>query len=186
MQQITVKKATGLSRDLAALVKNDFLPDIIVAIKEGGVLPGLEISKVFGKPLLTISIGRVSEREFDEAYERATEKEREEISKKFDEAWFRTDPKLFAGLTADVKGKNILLVDDAVHTGKTLDVARSYLATLEPSAIKTAALFYAGNVAPDYGLGAGERKYPWSTWAQFSPEYEDYARYLQENGSLLS
>ena len=186
MNKIDLKEAIHLSHQLATIIERDFIPDVIVTIKNGGVLPGIEISEKLGKPLLEIDIRRIIDDTFEKLYSDASEDTRKIISKDFNEAWFATDPKIVKTDRLDLKDKNILLVDDAVHTGKTLNVAKSYISTFKPSLEKTATLFYADKYTPDYVLGYGEKYYPWSTWAKFNEEYKLYEEYLKEHKRALS
>ena len=60
MNKIDLKEAIHLSHQLANMVRRDFVPDVIITIKNGGVLPGVEISEKLDKPLLEIDIKKVS------------------------------------------------------------------------------------------------------------------------------
>lgn len=186
MDKIDLKKAINLSHQLAIIVERDFVPDVIITIKNGGILPGVEISEKLGKPLLEIDIRRIIDDTFEKRYSGASENTRKMISKDFNEVWFATDPKIVKVDKLDLKDKKVLLVDDAVHTGKTLDIAKSYLSTFKPWFIKTAALFYADKYVPDYVLGHGEKQYPWSTWAKFNEKYKVYEEYLKKHKRVLS
>lgn len=55
-------------------------------------------------------------------------------------------------LSVDIRGKNILVVDDVTDTGKTLTVAVKYLEFLGPAEIKNAVLRHkiCSDFVPDY------------------------------------
>ena len=129
------------------------------------------------------SITRVDAKLLEDQYLNASEIERNEIKDKFDKIWFGTDPVLLEGITdEDLKNKKVLLVDDAIHSGKTMKVAKDYIFGFSPTIIKTAALFYVDTYIPDYFIGKGEKKYPWSTWARYDTAYKDYDDYLSHHG----
>ena len=48
--------------------------------------------------------------------------------------------KLVKGLLSDIKGKNIILVEDIIDTGKTMNYLISYLEKQEPNSIKVCTL----------------------------------------------
>ncbi len=186
MNKIDLKEAIHLSHQLANMVRRDFVPDVIITIKNGGVLPGVEISEKLDKPLLEIDIRRIIDDKFEKKYSKASEDVKKEISKDFNKAWFATEPKIVKTDRLDLKDKKVLLVDDAVHTGKTLNAAKAYISTFKPSLVKTATLFYADKYVPDYVLGRGEKQYPWSTWAKFNEGYKVYEEYLKKHERALS
>ena len=50
------------------------------------------------------------------------------------------DVKLFSDLRADVKGRDVLIVDDIIDTGHTLETVVKSIRTLEPASVKTAVM----------------------------------------------
>jgi hypoxanthine phosphoribosyltransferase len=60
--------------------------------------------------------------------------------------------KLAQALQADIRGKNVLLVDDITDTGQSLMLAREHVQQLGPSALKSATLLHIAHalIAPDY------------------------------------
>ena len=60
--------------------------------------------------------------------------------------------KLKYPLNVDIKGKNVLVVDDITDTGESMRVTLEYLKSLKPSKIKTAALRHinTSKFLPDY------------------------------------
>jgi hypoxanthine phosphoribosyltransferase len=79
-----------------------------------------------------------------------------------------------------IRGKKILLVDAAPHTGETCKVIRDELMKMSPADIKVAALFKSAYtvLVPDFYINEVEkvRKMPW----RFSGDYrEDFTRRMK-------
>jgi hypoxanthine phosphoribosyltransferase len=66
----------------------------------------------------------------------------------------RTPPRILSTLTASVEGKDILLVDDLVDQGDTMDYLKRYLIEQKPKSLETAVLFKKpwSKTEPDYFL----------------------------------
>ena len=63
----------------------------------------------------------------------------------------------------DVSGKKVLVVDDTVHTGATINVVVNYLRQAHVLEIKTASLAYVSEIRPDFSvLSSGNYSFPWS------------------------
>lgn len=177
---IDLEEVIFLSRKLADEIKQTYKPDVVFAIANGGIVSGIEISEKLKLPLEIIEIRREYDKKLVAKYKKASPKDRIKISKKFDTQWFASEPKLIKGTSRNIVDKNVLLVDDVAHTGKTFMVANDYINSLQPTQIKTAVLFYVEDVKPDYYLGQGEYQYPWATWTKFSPEYKHLKKYLEK------
>lgn len=100
--------------------KSGFYPDIIVAISRGGLVPG----RLFGDFLHIKDI----------------------ISLKADH-WGITatkdgEARISYGLSTDLTGKRVLLVDDITDTGKSMELARSHVNEFNPKELKTATLYH--------------------------------------------
>jgi uncharacterized protein len=110
----------------AALYK----PDVVVAIARGGLVPGRILTDLLEVPqLATIQI---------EFYVGIAET--------------KSEPTLKQALTVPVEGKRVLLVDDIADTGRSLQLAKSYLQGQGAQEIKTATLYYKPQSAtkPDF------------------------------------
>lgn len=123
-------------KKLAKKIKGDFLPDIIIGITRGGVVPARLLSRELNvKSMHGISV----------------EKEGEER-------------KVVTDILADIKGKKILLVEDMLETGRSLIVAKKYLEEKEAE-VKTACLYTMpqSEIKPEYFLSEVEstQKFPW-------------------------
>lgn len=74
---------------------------------------------------------------------------------------------LFHALSADLKGKSVLVVDDLADTGESFEVALAEVRKLKPKTVKTAALFVLENskFVPDYYVARRAWKwfvFPWN------------------------
>jgi len=72
--------------------------------------------------------------------------------------------KVLSDITEDIAGKNILLVEDMLETGKSLVVAKKYLES-KGASVKTACLYTMPQteIAPDFSLHEVQevQKFPW-------------------------
>ena len=74
--------------------------------------------------------------------------------KSYNEIGKRTAPKILSTLTEGIEGKDILLVDDLVDQGDTMDFMKRFLGDQKPRSLETAVLFRKpwSKTAPDYYL----------------------------------
>jgi hypoxanthine phosphoribosyltransferase len=101
------------------MIEEDFIPDAIVAILTGGLIPAKLISD-----LLDVKIIRYVEIKFYKGV-RTTE----------------TQP-LLKGIYIDsLERKKVLIVDDVADTGTTLDVVEKLVRFFNPNEVKTATLY---------------------------------------------
>ncbi len=110
--------------------KSGFKPDLIVAVARGGWIPGRIMSD-----LLSNSNVASLKTEFY--------KDVAETGKK---------PIISQKVSASVKGKRVLVVDDVADTGESLKVVREYLSRLKPKEVRIATLHYKPKsvLKPDY------------------------------------
>ena len=115
--------------------KIDFKPDIVSGVAKGGVIPAVMIAEKLGvKDMYAITVKK-------------HEGKRRVMTK----------------LTEDIAHKKILLVEDAVESGKSMLAAKKYLEG-KGAIVKTAALFIKDSspVKPDYALESFEdSNFPW-------------------------
>ena len=116
--------------------KIDFTPDIIVGISRGGLIPARLLSSSLNvKEMFCLT-----------------------VKKQNDERVLTTE------IIENISGKYILLVEDMLESGKSLQVAKQYLEK-KGASVKTACLYTMpiSKVIPDYSLS--ERKdvvsFPW-------------------------
>jgi hypoxanthine phosphoribosyltransferase len=123
--------------------KIDFKPDVIVGISRGGLVPARILSDIMDNKNLAV-LGII----FYKGVGKRTE-----------------SPEITQDLTKDLKGKKVLVVDDVSDTGKSLIVAKDYIANKGASEIKVATLHYKphSKFKPDYYIATTDAwiVYPW-------------------------
>jgi len=128
---ISWDRVTKWSRQLALKIRAEgFKPDVIVAIARGGFVPARILCDYLGvKKLTGIQVVH---------YGAGAEEKRA--------------ARLFSPLSIDIQGLRVLLVDDLVDTGKTLDIALDHLKNGSPKEIKVATLLYkkVSDMEPDF------------------------------------
>jgi hypoxanthine phosphoribosyltransferase len=77
----------------------------------------------------------------------------------------RNHPQILSTLVEDVRGKHVLVVDDLVDEGDTMETVLGYVGTHAPAATKTAVLFTKpwSRFKPDYSLEVVDQwiVFPW-------------------------
>ena len=125
--------------------ESDFYPDVIVAVSRGGLVPGrLFADFLHIKDVYTIKADH----------------------------WGLTatkdgEAKLSHGLSLDLNGKMVLIVDDITDTGESMKLAKEHIETKNPTQVKTATIYHLKNskYIPDF---FGEEKewawiiFPWN------------------------
>jgi len=91
--------------------------DFVVGIARGGLIPATVIAKKFNKPLLVVYASLYKGRTKDTL--------RLELPKRIDH----------------IKGKHVLLIDDIVDTGETLDAVQTQIMNFEPERVVVRSLF---------------------------------------------
>lgn len=152
---------TGVARDtkrLAGIINaSGYKPDIVVAIGRGGYVP----ARILCDYLMMKDLTAIKVEHWGIA---ATPDEKAVI--KFP-------------LSADIRNKRVLLVDDITDTGDTLRVSMEYLRGFYPDELKTAVLIHktTSGVVPDYYVKKVVRWrwiiFPWHLW-------EDLSGFIQE------
>lgn len=160
----------------------DFAPEHIVSIRSGGWYIGKKVAENLGCPHLQITIRREVGSDFDAApkWRLIARLLLEDLRR------IAMDPMVLSGLSeqedATIKGKKVLVIDDAVDTGKTLIVARRYFSDSQrkPGKLKTLTLVNMRGVQGiDYSLLKGMHCYPWS---RISSEYSRFLEMLPKQG----
>ena len=110
--------------------RDDFHPDLIIGVCRGGWPPARVMSDLLGNPKLA------------------------NISVEFyvDVAETKNKPVLTQSVTAPVKGKKVLILDDVADTGKTLKLVKEHLFDRGAEEVKIATIYYKpwSIVVPDY------------------------------------
>ena len=91
-------------------------------------------------------------------------------------------PRILSTLTEAVEGKNILLVDDLVDQGDTLEAMKEYLRKQKPRVLETAVLFKKpwSKAEPDYYLEVVDK------WVVFPFELSEINRLIQSGEVVVS
>ncbi len=129
------------AKRLSQLIKDSgYHPDIIIAIGRGGYVP----ARIICDYLILRDLTSIKVEHWGIA---ATERKEAEI--KFP-------------LCADIKDRDVLVVDDVTDTGDTLRVSIEYLRTFKPGEIKTAVLIHkvSSSIIPDFYVKS-IRKWRW-------------------------
>ena len=171
-QELTFDEAIRKSGELADLVRETYSPDLIIGIAAGGVLPANEISKA-----LNIDYGQLTIRrdiDLSRLYGFVPKFIKPVVTLYHMSLFMVMDPSIIEEGDFICDNTNILLVDDTIHTGKTLQIAIDNLRQRGAGQIKTAAINYVDGVCPDYYLIKGRIKFPWS---KNSPDYERFRLY---------
>ena len=147
--------------NLAEKVKLDYMPDVIVAIAKGGSTMGELMATILDIPLIHITIRR--DININRMYNHDAILIRW-IMSIYHHYLFQTQkPKILLGTEINIAGKKVLIVDDTLHTGATVDIAVSYLKDKGSSDIKIASLAYVSKRKPDFSvLPKGNYCFPWS------------------------
>ena len=121
-------------QSLAAQI--DYSPDIIVGIVRGGIIPArLLATELKVKNMYCLTVKKIGE-----------------------------ERKVMSEIVENISGKKILLVEDMLETGKSLEIAKKYLED-KGAQVKTACLYTMpqSEMKPDYVLKEVNevQKFPW-------------------------
>jgi hypothetical protein len=126
-RKMSWEEYSNLCRLLAKTVAEQFKPDVVVGIAEGGVIAGATISSLLHLDFYPIK-----------------------FSRRVNDQVVRKRPKLLVPPTAHLQGKRVLIVDDASISGETLRASIHHIKRFLPEAIATAVLVRRGAYSPDY------------------------------------
>lgn len=98
--------------------------------------------------------------------------------KSYDGIAQRGAPKILSTVTEDIGGKGVLVVDDLVDEGDTIETVRKHLGAHKPRLIETAVLFKKpwSKIEPDYYLEVV------TEWVVFPFELNEISRLKAANG----
>lgn len=175
---INLKEAVALCEQLAERVK-ELRVDSVVSIESGGWFVGDQIAQRLELPHLPITVRRFTDEERGVSECCSSFLRRLFVAVQHDLLRTSRAPQVLRGVSDPmlVKEKRVLLVDDAVHSGRTVTVARDYLFQLGSVAVPVVALASVrGFREPYLCMLEGHRCYPWSV---ISPEYEQFQAIYQ-------
>ncbi len=160
-RKISPEEVSIYCRQLAEKVRLEYEPDLVVAIATGGSIPGELVAGALTIPLVHLTIRR--DIDISRRYSRDPIPLRYMLSLYHHFLFQTTKPTISVGVDTGISDKKILIVDDALHTGATIDVAVEYLRKARASEIKTASLGYVSTRKPDFSaLPRGNYSFPWS------------------------
>jgi hypoxanthine phosphoribosyltransferase len=160
-RRVSKQEVASCCGELAQIIRQKYRPDLLVAIDTGGSIPGELIAKTLDIPIVHLVVRRdinITRRyNLDPAPLRW-------MMSIYHHFLFQTmKPIVSVNSELNVSGKKILIVEDTVHTGATIDIAINYLRQLNALEIKTASLAYVSNRKPDFSvLSSGNYSFPWS------------------------
>ena len=159
--KVSNEEVASLCRDLSRKIQRTFSPDIVVAIDHGGSTPGELIGRNLSIPVVHLVIRRNTD--IVRRYGNDPIPLRWIISF-YHHYLFRTvTPYVLKVSEVNFSEKNILIVDDSIHTGATLNVAVRYLLEHGASSIRSASLTHIEEIKPDFTiLPQGNYSFPWS------------------------
>ncbi|MFX1285210.1 MAG: phosphoribosyltransferase [Promethearchaeota archaeon] len=147
-----------LARKLFHLIKNEFTPEIILGISRGGTIPARLLSDMFEAEIPfkrggTSSILATMQIRFYTGI-----------------AETHTRPVISQDVTVEIQQKKILLVDDLVDSGDSIQCALDYLNLKNPKEVKIAALLLKpwSKVIPHYFVEET------TEWVVFPHEYYEF------------
>jgi len=128
--------------------------DLVVGIARGGVPVAMVVSDRLGLRIDIINV---------KSYEGIAQ---------------RKTPRIISTLTEEIKGKNILVVDDLVDQGDTMEMVKQYLRGQNPRLLEAAVLFKKpwSKIEPEYYLEVGDK------WVVFPFELGEVNRLRTANG----
>jgi hypoxanthine phosphoribosyltransferase len=169
--RVSPSRVRALCKTLAETVSISYHPDIVVAISFGGVTPGEYIAHELSVPVAhlilrrNINIGRM--------YNKDPIPLRWIMSAYHHFLFHTIKPTVQNDLDKSVAGMKVLIVDDSLHTGATIDIARAYLQAAGAAETRIACLAYVSHRKPDFvALVQGNYSFPWSKDFIPSPEEE--------------
>ena len=172
-----------MSRQLAYQVTaSGFQPDCIVYLERGGRLLAAELCRELGVgavPLRTSRRGGGLKRRLSRVASRLP-RELNDLLRRTESRWLSgyLRPSAVELVERDVRldGARVLIVDDAVDTGASVDVARSWALSkgADSAAVRVASITVTSDRARaevDYHLHEGLCRFPWSSDSAEHPRY---------------
>ncbi len=158
----------SLSLNLAkTIAESGYVPDVVVGILRGGYIVGRIISDALARPIAAVEV------------------------KFYKGIGARgTKPIITQPIMADMAGKKVLIVDDVVESGRTLEVVTELCSIRGASAVRTAALYVKpwAMMNPDYYAAKVEEwvVFPWEvgeTLRELRQEGESFAQAMRRLGA---
>lgn len=148
---------------------SNYCPDLIIGVSDGGIAPARFVGEFLSVPVEILNISRPS---FVGLFRKVENFNRFLATIMYETMFMLSSPKIREEIEIPLF-KNILLVDDMAHTGKTIKVSTKYLNKSLPKSIKTAVISNKSNLDIDYSVNSLKIIFPWS---KNSPYYNFYAK----------
>ncbi len=148
-----VEESAG--RIVTHMREDNFVPDIIISIARSGLIPASLISYAIGnKELYVIKM------DFSNSQKVGSDQD------------MRKKPKISQELTKDIGGLKVLVVDEMVVSGATLQTVSTYLDMKDTAEVKYCVLYKQpwSEFQPDY-YGAEVRQWPIFPWKRLKEVY---------------
>jgi hypoxanthine phosphoribosyltransferase len=170
---ISLKEAAWLCKVLSVRLET-YQIECVVSIESGGWFVGKHVSEYLDVPHVPITVRRFPSRSSCPSSSRFLVVQRFVSALWHDVLRASRAPQIIQGVPdpGAVKEKRVLLVDDAIHSGETIRVAREYLYRQGAMNVIVAALTSVQGFQPSFFcMLEGHRCYPWS---KVSPEYDKF------------
>ncbi|QGA53562.1 phosphoribosyltransferase [Sulfolobus sp. E5-1-F] len=129
-----------------ALVKSNYIPDVLVAVLTGGIVPAKLLSD-----LLDLKVIRYIDIKFYRSVGKTESK-----------------PVIRSVYTDSLEGKKVLVVDDVADTGETLEAVSNVITMFNPAKVMTATLYLKpwSKRFPDFYYKQIDKWiiFPWDKW----------------------
>jgi hypoxanthine phosphoribosyltransferase len=116
-----------LSRALALKVAREYDPDLVVGIATAGVVPGAAVAAMLDRPFHSML-----------------------VSRRYQSETVRVTPAMFGSAPAEVRGKNVLVVDETCGSGETFRLAIAAILDAGAADVRSAVSFKTGDFQPDF------------------------------------
>jgi hypoxanthine phosphoribosyltransferase len=191
---MTMDEAIALSRDLADTIDLAGRPDVLVGVANGALLPMKVVADELGLPMQVIHVRRKGSR-----YKQKLFAIKDALGiptslltirpMRMIQTWFeqRTSnlEETNDAFAFDVIGKDVMIIDDAIHTGMTTRHLKERLLTMGAARARVAVICWyqgptdSGDWSPDLYL---HRRYQWYPWSNNSPYFQNFLAWLAEKG----
>jgi hypoxanthine phosphoribosyltransferase len=158
---VTWEEIEDWCKSLSDKIISEEIPDAIIGMSRGGLVPARIVSdKLLRKELYAVKT----------------------------EHWGLTASKdgmakLKQGLSSDIRGMNVLIIDDITDTGQSMRVALDYIKSQSPKSVKTAAMLHISHseFIPDYFA----REISDSQWTWFIFPWNVFEDVMNLTGKIL-
>jgi hypoxanthine phosphoribosyltransferase len=191
---MTMEEAIALSRDLADTIDLSGRPNLLVGVANGALLPMKIVAEELGIRLQVIHLRRKGSR-----YKQRLFAVKQALGiptslltirpMRAIQTWFEQRTSALEetndAFAFDVVGKDVMIIDDAIHTGTTARHLKDRLLAKGATTVRIAVICWycgptdSGDWSPDLYL---HRQYQWYPWSNNSPYFPNFLTWLTEKG----